>query len=696
MELLFLLLLMAFFAAIGIALLVLIPVLLVRRQQPTVPAPSARAAAAEHTPHQSMPPESSALESHPEATGPAPAAPRGEIETLIGTRWLLYIGVAAIILGLGYFVRYAFAQLWLNEVTRVGLAATAGVGLIALGERLVARGTPLFGQVLSSAGLVVLYVAVYAAYGYYALIESALAFPLLLGVTALAYVLARRYESLPFAALAVIGGFVTPFLAGGYRESPIALLTFDLVLAGGTVVIAARHDWPALPVLAYAATAASLLGWANSAYQPSLWLTTELFLTAFAAVFILAALQARHSSSPRKDVIVAAILSAPVLYYIVSLGLLAGHDAALLVFLVALALVGVMFDVGSERRDATLVFWAAAAVPFLVHAQGFARGEWLWPALGAGGAIYVAHLLVAWRSAGASDSSQPRPVPLSRVALIHLNGWWLFAVSYQLLGVHAPDWQAPATLGLAAVNGLVATGLWSRLPAAAMHHLGLALGLTAASIVIWLEGYVATVALAIEGCSLVWLGLIGQRRWARGVGELLVIVAGLRLVGHLLSGHAGIAVPFLNTLAFTSTCVVAVMYVTAAMYRRWEAAAQDGMRALLFVSANLVTLLALTVETSTAFQHLGYSGSWLTSPDLARQGTISALWAGYALVLVAIGLRRQYAPIRYLALALFAVTILKVFVIDLATLSQFYKMATVLVLGVLLLIVSYLYTKRPT
>ncbi|MGH9163806.1 MAG: DUF2339 domain-containing protein [Vicinamibacteraceae bacterium] len=702
MELLFLFLLMAFFAAIGVVLLVVIPVLLVRRRQRPTERPSSETVAGEGAAHEPRHPEPPALEAPGQTAGPARTPRRSEIETVIGTRYLLYVGVAAIILGLGYFVRYAFTQLWLTEMTRVGLAAVAGLGLIALGERLVVRGTALFGQVLSGAGLVVLYLAICAAYGYYVLIGSATAFALLLGVTALAYVLARRHESPSLAALAVIGGFAAPFLTGGYRETPIAPLTFDLVLATGTLVIAARHDWPALPVVAYAATTVSLLGWAGSAYRPSLWLTTELFLTAFAGVFALAAMLARRSRSPNKGAVAAALLTAPVLYYIVSMGLLTGHDAALLVFLVALTLVGVTLDVGSGRPVVTLVFWIAAAVPFLAYTQHFARGEWLWPALGCGGAIYLLHLLVAWRSAarpersrrGVLDGDRSGSLLPSRVALIHVNGWWLFAVIYQLLRIHAPDWQAPATLGLAGVNGAVAAALWSGLRAAAMHHLGLALGLTAAAIVIWLEGYIATVALGIEGCCLVWLGLIGRRRWIRGVGELLLIVASLRLVGHLLADHAGIATPFLNTLAFTTACVLAIMYVTAAMYRRWKAAGAAETRALLFITANVLTLLALTVETSTLFQHLGYGGSWLTSPDLARQGTISGLWAAYALVLVAIGLRRRYPPIRYLALAIFAVTILKVFLIDLATLSQMYKMATVLVLGVLLLVASYLYATK--
>src|SRR6185295_15500081 len=39
----------------------------------------------------------------------APPAPTPEtLETRIGSRWLLYIGVAAIVLGASYFVKYAF------------------------------------------------------------------------------------------------------------------------------------------------------------------------------------------------------------------------------------------------------------------------------------------------------------------------------------------------------------------------------------------------------------------------------------------------------------------------------------------------------------------------------------------------------------------------------------------------------------
>ena len=52
---------------------------------------------------------------------PAPPAPRPtpgrNLEQTIGSRWLLYAGVAAVVLGMSYFVKYAFDSGWISEPT---------------------------------------------------------------------------------------------------------------------------------------------------------------------------------------------------------------------------------------------------------------------------------------------------------------------------------------------------------------------------------------------------------------------------------------------------------------------------------------------------------------------------------------------------------------------------------------------------
>ena len=79
--------------------------------------------------------------------------------------------------------------------------------------------------------------------------------------------------------------------------------------------------------------------------------------------------------------------------------------------------------------------------------------------------------------------------------------------------------------------------------------------------------------------------------------------------------------------------------------------------------------------------------------QFAREMTLSLVWAIYATVLVTWGLIRRYAPIRYFAMGLFGLTIVKVFLVDMAELDRIYRVLSIIGLGVALLVTSYLYQK---
>jgi len=75
---------------------------------------------------------------------------------------------------------------------------------------------------------------------------------------------------------------------------------------------------------------------------------------------------------------------------------------------------------------------------------------------------------------------------------------------------------------------------------------------------------------------------------------------------------------------------------------------------------------------------------------------LSASWAAYAGILVAVGMRYHYPPVRYFAIALFALTLLKVFVFDIQSLAGIYRVVAFLVVGGILLLVSFLYQRSRT
>jgi uncharacterized membrane protein len=125
-------------------------------------------------------------------------------------------------------------------------------------------------------------------------------------------------------------------------------------------------------------------------------------------------------------------------------------------------------------------------------------------------------------------------------------------------------------------------------------------------------------------------------------------------------------------------------------------------RDAVIVVANLLGVLFLSAEIHAFFAGRAVDASIegvgvaAVSAGLAEQLTLSVTWALYAVVLIAIGIRRHYAPARYFAIALFGLTVTKVLMNDIAGLDRFYRMLTVLAVGVLLLVASYLYQRRTS
>ena len=83
-----------------------------------------------------------------------------------------------------------------------------------------------------------------------------------------------------------------------------------------------------------------------------------------------------------------------------------------------------------------------------------------------------------------------------------------------------------------------------------------------------------------------------------------------------------------------------------------------------------------------------------SSAELARQMMLSATWGVYAAGLTAVGIKRHYPPVRYLAIIVFGVTVLKVFTVDFSQLDSVYRIVSSVALGLLLVGASYLYQRH--
>jgi len=79
--------------------------------------------------------------------------------------------------------------------------------------------------------------------------------------------------------------------------------------------------------------------------------------------------------------------------------------------------------------------------------------------------------------------------------------------------------------------------------------------------------------------------------------------------------------------------------------------------------------------------------------DQAYKLGLSLLWGGYALLLIALGIWKKQQQIRIGAIVLFTGTLLKLFLYDLKDMGTISRTIVFVTLGILLLIISFLYNK---
>jgi len=112
----------------------------------------------------------------------------------------------------------------------------------------------------------------------------------------------------------------------------------------------------------------------------------------------------------------------------------------------------------------------------------------------------------------------------------------------------------------------------------------------------------------------------------------------------------------------------------------------------LLVAIVLLILWLPTFEIMRAFKFEELRNRF-ADPNLAMHVALSVFWSLLAICLLIIGFSRMIAVMRYLAIGLFGLTIVKVLVVDLSHLDMIYRIISFIVLGVLLLAASYLYQK---
>lgn len=211
------------------------------------------------------------------------------VETRVGLTLVNRVGVVTLILGIAFFFKWAIDNNWIGPGTRVLLGIAAGLVALGCGEAFSRKAQQVFAQGITGAGIAVIYLAVYAAYGFYSLIPQSLAFILLAAVTAAAVALSVRYRAQAIAALGLFGGYLTPVLLSRGEDHPWFLLSYSALLDATALLLAKRERWFALQVLAVAASFAIFFAWwlQNGQSNPDTFVASVFVLVYFAMFLLL-------------------------------------------------------------------------------------------------------------------------------------------------------------------------------------------------------------------------------------------------------------------------------------------------------------------------------------------------------------------------------------------------------------------------
>ena len=294
-----------------------------------------------------------------------------------------------------------------------------------------------------------------------------------------------------------------------------------------------------------------------------------------------------------------------------------------------------------------------------------------------------------------------RAIRLGRIAeldviLVLVNAFAYLAALYAMLW---PGYRWPLTLFVLALSAahvmaarLIPPPEGGESPLTRYLFAGLALTFATLAIPIRLDGKWITAAFAVEGAILVWTGFRSLTLLWRQAGYILLAIAGFRVLALPLPAQT-----FLFNQRFaTYIALIACFGVVLFAARRQLASIPDGEKHFLAVVAVAINVYALIAFSLELWDYYGRGTSLEMDRGLAQHLALSLLWTTYATALILIGVKRSSALLRWQALALFLLVVMKVFLYDSSYLERFYRILSFFILGVVLLIVSFLYQRRAS
>ncbi len=188
-----------------------------------------------------------------------------DLEKFIGENLINKIGIAILVLGIGFFVKFAIDKEWINPVGRVLIGILCG-GILVGFAHFTRNSFRAFSSVLVGGGMAIFYITITIAFHNYKIMPQSVAFAIMVLITLFSVLLSIAYDRKELAVLAIIGGFASPFMVSTGDGNYKILFTYVLILNIGMLILSYFKRWNIINVITFIFTILLYGGWLSAKF----------------------------------------------------------------------------------------------------------------------------------------------------------------------------------------------------------------------------------------------------------------------------------------------------------------------------------------------------------------------------------------------------------------------------------------------
>jgi len=565
----------------------------------------------------------------------------GSIEEDVGMKWFARIGILALVIGIGFFVKYSIDNNWISHLTRIILGALLGAAMVVIGDRISRiEKYSIWGKTLAGGGFALTYFVVFSAYHFadyrQATGISQLAdIMLLAAVVFFAVVFSIKDNSQVIAAESFFLGYITSLLSDG---TGILMLAYGLILAVGLVYVVSVKKWHAIGFGGLLASYLLYAIWENNSFSYAAFI-----LASYYAAFTLQSFFLMRSS--RYQDLGMVVLNSTAFYVLSYIQLERYHPDYTGLFTLGVALVSYIgFLLARGIKQSTSNAYMYLTVLFSTLAVAVQLDKSLVTSIWAFEALALA--MLAKKTSSKTFMYSSWGVSLFTILKVIFYDSWVL--------------EAFDITAIAASTRLIS-------------FLVTVICFYAISEIMKEDRTISTIySWAAVGLAVIISFLEFDIEVVSAILALLVIL--LELSRRRFQAYAAAAILFISSLTSSPSLArdEAVLSSVSGILAFWYLALRERKMYLTYPASVLAFFLV---------------GSQL------RDIWVSVGWCLLALALTVVGFVWKERHLRLQGMVILALTITKVFLYDTRSLDTLYRTISYMVLGLILLLVSFIYTK---